>query len=283
MERAQQSLNALRGITKTKTKVLVVSKNYAPAGKGMGLSAAGSAALARAGIHALMGNELSRNKRFVSVVSRYLAGSGCRSSSGGISLWLSYPGIESVDSFSLRLDHDNFQNVDLITVPIKSRIGLKTEDAHKDAPNSKLFKEWLRTRREDALELIDRVKISDWERIAQMAELDTIYLHGVTMSAQEGRGKKIISWEPETIRCMRLANDLRERDIPVYYSIDTGPTPVFITDEKYGDKVCESIEREFETDDLNSIRSKIGGGSEVLVAGDLRDELLTKEVKRLIK
>lgn len=278
MERAEQSLDTLRGLTNTKTRALVVSKNYAPAGKGLGTSAAGSAAMALACVDALLGKEYSENRRFLSVISRYISGSGCRSSTGGISLWLSYPGVESANSFSVRLDYHNFPNVDLITVPIESRIGLKTEDAHKDAPNSEFFKKWIETRKDHVIELIDKVRVSDWERIAQLAELDTIYLHGVTMSGQGGRKRKTISWEPETIECMRLINSLREKDIPVYYSIDTGPTPVFITDERYTDKVCEGIEGL----NLNFIKSKIGGKSEALDADILKDELFTKKVKRLI-
>jgi diphosphomevalonate decarboxylase len=279
LERAEQSLDTLRGLTNTKTRALVVSKNYAPEGKGLGTSAAGSAALALACVDALLGKEYSENKRFLSVISRYIAGSGCRSSTGGISLWLSYPGVESANSFSIRLDYHNFQNVDLITVPIESRIGLKTEDAHKDAPNSEFFKKWMEMRKNHVIELIDKVKISDWESIAQLAELDTIYLHGVTMSGQNGRKRKIISWEPETIGCMRMVNNLREKDIPVYYSIDTGPTPVFITDEKFTGRVCEEIEGL----NLDFIKSKIGGKSEVLDADGLRDELFTERVKRLVR
>ncbi len=280
LERALQTLDFIRKITGTDTKALVISKNYVsiPEAKGLGTSASASVALALASIQASLGDEYVKNKRFSSVVARYLAGSGCRSAAGGISLWLSYPGIPPIDSYAVRLNDDELENIALITIPVKSRIGLKTEEAHKDAPNSDFFKTWMLQRKDKVIDVIEAIKKSDWERIAQHAELDTIELHAVTMSGQKGKERKIIAWEPETIQIMRKVNELRTSGIPVYYSIDTGPTPVLITENKYVAEVCEGVEK---IAGKNYIKSKIAGESHTLDMS-IKEELLTEGVKKLI-
>ncbi len=277
LERVQQSLDIVRKLTGAKTKALVVSKNIVRAtktGKGLGTSASGSGALAEAIIGAAL-PELSSNRRFVTCIGRFLAGSGCRSVAGGVSMWMAYPGIEHEDSFALRLDTKNqFDDVSLVTVPIDSRIGLKTETAHKDAPHSPLYKLWMRGRQAHLIELIEAINKGDWKTLGQLAELDTILLHGVTMSGS--RENKIVAWEPETIHLMRLANTLRDQGVPVYYSLDTGPTPVFITHKSNEDKVVAGIENlkmGFEV-----IRGKIAGPAQLLPIKE-KETLLTDAIK----
>ncbi|MFW5881987.1 MAG: hypothetical protein ACOCTP_05670, partial [Roseicyclus sp.] len=162
-------------------------------------------------------------------MSRLLAGSGCRSATGGVSLWLSYPDIAHEDSFSIRLDNaEQLRDLRLLTVPIDSRINLATEAAHRDAPQSPFYRTWMRDRYAEVVETIDSVQAGNWLPLGQLAELDSIRLHGITMSGS--RENKIFAWEPENIPLFRLCNRLREQGVPVYFSTDTGPTTVFLTD-----------------------------------------------------
>lgn len=262
LERIVQTLDIVRKLEGASTKAIVVSKNIVRAtktGKGLGTSASGSGALATAAVTAAMGEKYFKNKRFLSCIGRFLAGSGCRSIAGGMALWLSYPGICHEDSFALRLDDkEQLKDVSLVTVPIDSRIGLKTEEAHKDAPNSPFFKKWMEMRKEQVFESIKAIQAKDWETIAKQAEMDTILLHGVTMSGSTG--KKIIAWEPETIQLMRASNELKEAGIPCYYSIDTGPTPVFITHKKFEKEVTEKMSKM----GMEYVVGKIAGPSELI-------------------
>ncbi|MDO8428701.1 MAG: GHMP kinase [Candidatus Diapherotrites archaeon] len=262
LERVVQTLDMVRKLTGATTKALVVSKNIVRAtktGKGLGTSASGSAAIGTAAVAAAMGDSYYQNKRFLSCIGRFLAGSGCRSIAGGISLWLSYPGIAHEDSYAVRLDdQEQLKDVSLITVPVDSRIGLKTETAHKDAPHSPLFKKWMEMRKPYILECMQAVQKGDWQTVARLGELDTILLHGVTMSGT--LESKIIAWEPETIQLMRASNELKDSGIPCYYSIDTGPTPVFITPKKYETEVVDKIAKlKFEY-----VVGKIAGPAELL-------------------
>jgi diphosphomevalonate decarboxylase len=230
LQRIQQTLNAVRALARIASPARVRSRNVikgGKAGKGLGTSASGSAALATAAVAAAFGPQLAQNTRFVTCMARLLAGSGCRSAAGGVALWLSYPGIAHEDSFALRLDHaGQLRDMRLITVPLDSRIGLKTEQAHHDAPRSAFFKPWMRARAAEIARAIDAVQMGDWLTLAQQAELDSIYLHGVTMTG--GNEQKIFAWEPENITLFRLCDDLRAEGTQVYFSTDTGPTMVLL-------------------------------------------------------
>jgi diphosphomevalonate decarboxylase len=243
-DRVVQTLDVLRRIAGVTWPAVVRSRNYFKArvaGKGLGSSASGSAALALAAIGALFGADLAKNTRFVSCVSRLLAGSGCRSAVGGIALWLSYPGAAHEDSFAVRIDAPGaLDEMSLITVPIPSRIGLKTEQAHYDAPDSTLFAGWMAGRSAEVIEMIAATRRGDWQYLARMAEIDSMRLHGITMSG--GDAYKIIGWEAENIALFRMCNDLRAEGIPVYCSTDTGPTAVFMLAKRDEDRVVAAIE-----------------------------------------
>lgn len=194
-----------------------------------------------AAVGALFGPAVAANTRFVSALARLLAGSGCRSASGGMSLWLSYPGAAHEESFGVRLDRrGELEGVSLVTVPIDSRVGLKTEEAHRDAPHSSFFRSWMASRRDEALACIDAALAGDWRAIGRWAELDSIRLHGVTMSGSDEN--KIFGWEPENIHLFRMCNELRSSGVPVYCSTDTGPTAVFITGREHEDALVAAIE-----------------------------------------
>lgn len=243
-QRVVSSLDAVRSMAQIESPAQVVSRNVVRAsrvGKGLGTSASASAALAMAAIAAAWGPELTRNRRFLSCMARLLAGSGCRSATGGVSLWLSYPGVAHEDSFAVRLDNANqLADLRLLTVPIDSRIGLKTERAHRDAPHSPFYKAWMHNRRAEVIECIESVQAGEWLPLARLAELDSIRLHGITMSGS--RENKIFAWEPENIALFRLCNDLRSRGVPVYFSTDTGPTTVFFTISAHQQQVREAIQ-----------------------------------------
>lgn len=273
LERVQQSLNNVRKMAGIGSHAYVVSRNVVKAtkmGKGLGTSASASAALATAAIAAAFGLEATRNSRFVSSMSRLLSGSGCRSAVGGIALWLSYPGISHEDSFAVRLDdQEQLRDLRLITVPLESRIGLKTEAAHRDAPQSPLFKCWMYNRCSAVIECVSAVQEGDWQVVGQLAELDSIQLHCMTMSGS--RENKLFAWEPENIVLFRMCNELRSEGIPVYFSTDTGPSAVFLTHKDYEATVIERIRdtsSEFEV-----IEGGIGGPAGMIDIEVARKEL----------
>ncbi|MCS6883558.1 MAG: GHMP kinase [Oscillochloridaceae bacterium] len=271
LERIVQILDAVRALGGARAPARVTTRNVfkaSVAGKGLGTSAAGAAALAAAAIGALYGPALVANTRFLSCIARLLAGSGCRAAAGGLALWLSYPGIAHEDSFAVRLDAEGqLADVRLITVPIDSRIGLQTEQAHHDAPHSSFFKAWMLSRGEEIIECLRAARRGDWRVIGQLAELDSMRLHGVTMSGS--REQKLIGWEPENITIFRMCNALRARGVPVYASTDTGPTVVLITHRDHEAAVAAAVGDL----GLESVRGRIAGPAELIDVEEARGEL----------
>ncbi|MFM2033146.1 MAG: hypothetical protein RLZZ297_1911 [Chloroflexota bacterium] len=276
-ERVVQTLDALRGIAGVTWQARVETRNFfraRVAGKGLGSSASGSAALAVAAIGALFGPELVANHRFVSCIARLLAGSGCRAAVGGIALWVSHEGMSHEDSFAIRLDSPGqFADAALTTVPIPSRIGLKTEQAHEDAPDSTLFPAWMTMRPAEIVAMIAAVKRGDWHYLGRMAEIDSMRLHGVTMSG--GDAYKIIGWEAENIAFFRMCNDLRAEGVPVYCSTDTGPTAVFMHEARHADQVRSAIAALYPTIDI--IPGHVAGPAELLDVAAARARIRTTE------
>ena len=238
--------------------------------KGLGTSASGSAALAMAALAAAFGPQLGAHPRLLSCTARLLAGSGCRSAAGGLALWLSYPGIPHEDSYAVRLDQQaELRDVRLLTVPLPSRAGLHTEAAHKDAPRSSFFGAWLQSRTAEVLQCIAAAQRGDWQCLGEWAELDSMRLHGVTMSGS--RTNKIFAWEPENITLFRMCNTLRSAGTPVYCSTDTGPTAVFITSAPHADTVVQAINSTLPG--VTIVRGAIGGPAQLVDALAARQQL----------
>lgn len=273
LERIAQILDAVRGLGGARVAARVTTRNLLKsrvAGKGLGTSAAGAAALAAAAVGALYGPELVANTRFLSSLARLLAGSGCRAAAGGLALWLSYPGIAHENSFAVRLDgQGQLDDVRLVTVPIDSRVGLKTEQAHHDAPRSSFFKAWMLSRGDEIVECVDAARRGDWRTAGQLAELDSMRLHGVTMSGS--REHKLIGWEPENIAIFRMCDELRSRSTPVYASTDTGPTVVLLTHRDHEDAVVAAVEALGLG--LETVRGRIGGPAALIEVEEAREAL----------
>ena len=155
----------------------------------------------------------------------------------------------------------------LITVPLDSRLGLRTELAHVEAPKSPLFKTWMLHRRNEILKVLQAVQSGDWLTVAQFAELDSIQLHAVTMTG--GVEHKIFAWEPENITLFRACDDLRAEGTPVYFSTDTGPTMVLLTDRNHESRVITRV-RELGFD---AVAGGIGEGAQLVGLDEAKSSL----------
>ena len=243
LNRVVTVLDFVRKLAGISDRATVRSKNVVKGGgngKGLGTSASAGAALATAAIAATLGTEAANDLRLVSCTSRLLSGSGCRSAVGGLALWLSYPGVTHEDCFAVRLDTNNqLDDLRLITVPIESSIGLKTDQAHRTAPHSPFFRNWIENRSQDTIQCIDDISQGKWELVAKLAERDSMRLHGVSMTTN--LDDPLIAWEPENISLFHMCHRLRAQKIPVYFSTDTGPSIVFLTHSDYQDEVMHNI------------------------------------------
>ncbi|MHA1618027.1 MAG: hypothetical protein ACTSVZ_02025, partial [Promethearchaeota archaeon] len=233
--------------------------------KGLGTSASAGAAIATAMIEILYnGNpNYTTNMRLRSVIARFFAGSASRSAVGGIGLWLSHPKISSEESFSIRLDKPKMssfiEEIDLITIPIESP--LKTESAHVCAPNSPFYAEWAIHRKNQILEFTKALINSNFDKLGELVEEDTLALHGISLTT--GINDYILAWEPITLQIMKKVRFWRDQEnIPVYFSIDTGPTVVLLTKKKYTSALISKLTKDFPEKKI--LRSKIAGSPQVV-------------------
>ena len=273
LKRVVKILDFVRQLAGSNNRATVHSKNVVRGGghgKGLGTSAAAGAALAKAAIAAMLGTETANDPRLVSSTARLLSGSACRSAVGGLSLWLSYPGIAHDDCFAIRLDTENqLDDLCLITVPIESSIGLVTDQAHRTAVHSPFFRNWIENRGQDTIKCIDAISQQDWELVAQLAEKDSMRLHGVSMTTN--LSNPLIAWEPQNILLFQMCHRLRAKNVPVYFSTDTGPSTVFLTHSDYQDEVIHNISLlELE---LDIIPGQIAGPAKLLPSSDVLTDL----------
>ena len=286
LSRIKVALNSIRYLSNIKTKARLISRNFlkekenSEIGKGLGTSASGSAALALAALDILYNHDSQfiNNNRLKSIFSRFLSGSGCRSATGGFSLWLSHPKLESMNSFAIRLDreeHSKFlDQIALLTIPIKS--DLKTTQAHEIAPQSLFFESWLMNRKALILDFLDALDSNDLRKIGELAEYDTLCLHSVAMTG--GKDNCILAWEPETLKIMHYVRELRKSGYEVYYSIDTGPSVVLLTQRSTVDEIKNDIAQLIPSKEI--IQGKIGGPSRLLNSDDLEYRKIRKDINQ---
>jgi diphosphomevalonate decarboxylase len=238
-------IDALRKLEKTKDHVKIVSKNNLKNAKGVGFSAAAFASVAFAASNALnLKIDLSR----LSEIARLGAGSASRSLVGGFSIWYAN---KKGRSFAQQLDDGTRVKLAMGIVPLVSPI--KTDVAHEESTTSPFFTSRVKTVKAAIPKMIHAIKRGDIAEISKLAETDSLSLHAVTMTGRQG----LVLVSAETINVIRRVRTLREeKGIPVWYSLDTGPSVFLNTQPEYLDKVCDDIENNV---NVPIIKSGVGG------------------------
>jgi len=212
---------------------------------GLGASSSDFAALALASCGAL-GLELSDKE--VSRIARRGAASAARSVTGAFSRLRR--GIGDEDTYSYQIESEDLEmGIIVALVPAFKR----TEDAHREAPTSPFFD----SRLAEMPMMIDKMELAirqrEVGRIGELAEKDTLMLHGITMT---GAGEMLL-WRPETMSVILKVRNMRERGIPAFFSIDTGATVYVNT---FPDRVKE-VRAEIEDLGVETIECCVGGAA----------------------
>ncbi|MCJ2669051.1 MAG: diphosphomevalonate decarboxylase [Candidatus Thermoplasmatota archaeon] len=212
---------------------------------GLGASSSGFAALALASCRAL-GLELSDED--ISRIARRGAASAARSMTGAFSRLRR--GIGDEDTYSCQIGSEDLQmGIVVALVPAFKR----TEDAHREAPTSPFFD----SRLAEMPMMIDKMELAirqgEVGRIGELAERDTLLLHGITMTG----ATEMLLWRPETMSVILKVRNMRERGIPAFFSIDTGATVYVNT---FPNRVKE-VRAEIEDLGVETIECRVGGAA----------------------
>jgi phosphomevalonate decarboxylase len=247
--RARIVVDKLREIAGEKNRVRVESRNANVQGKGLGFSASGFAALGLATSKAL---GLNLEPQELSEVVRLGAGSAARSLAGGFSIWYAN---RKGHSYAEQLASASSIRLRTLIVPIPSSI--KTDKAHADVLTSPLFKARLAYVRSVLQKMRRAIGRKDVSEICRLAEVDTLNLHAITMTGK----LETVLVSPLSIKIMEEVRRLRDEErVPVWYSLDTGPS-VFINTTP---KAIQKVERRIKTLTDKVIASDPGGPGEMI-------------------
>jgi phosphomevalonate decarboxylase len=212
-QRILDVVNPMRELAGEKSGFRMVSRNSFRSNIGLGASASGFAALALAASSAL---SLGLSLEDVSRYARRGAGSASRAVTGGFSIW--FAGTDDRSSYSAQIASSKDMDMGIVAALVPAH--KYTEDAHRTVVSSPFFK----ARLEYVKDAIPRMKSAicskDLEQIGKLAELDTLLLHGITMTGVD----ELFLWRPETVSIILEVKKMRAEGLECYFSIDTGAT-----------------------------------------------------------
>ena len=212
-KRVMAVIDPLRKLAKNKDHFRLASKNNLTKVKGVGYSAAAFASIALAASTAL---NLKKELAHLSEIARLGSGSASRSLVGGFAIWYAN---KNGRSFARQLDDGTRVKLAMGIVPLASDV--KTEIAHEESVSSPFFTSRVREVKAEVSKLLRAIKKGDVNEVCRIAENDSLSLHAVTMTGKGG----LVLMSPETINVIRRVKAMREEQgIPVWYSLDTGPS-----------------------------------------------------------
>lgn len=249
-QRVMNVINPLRKLAKSKDRVRLASKNNLAKAKGVGFSAAAFASIALAASAAL---DLEMDLSHLSEIARLGSGSASRSLVGGFSIWYAN---RNGRSFARQLDDGTRVKLAMGIVPLASDV--KTEMAHDESVSSPFFAARVREMKSIVPRMLRAIKKGDLSDVCKLAETDSLSLHAVTMTGKRG----LVLVSPETINVIQRVRAMREdQGIPVWYSMDTGPSVFLNTQPAYLQKVCDDIANNTH---LPVIKSEVGGSARTI-------------------
>ena len=234
--------------------VRLESENSFPPNIGFGSSASGFAAAAMA-LSTAAGLELSRPD--VSTIARRGSASAARAVTGAFSHL--YSGMNDADCRSERIETDLEDDLRIVAAHVPSY--KETEEAHREAAESHMFKARLAHIHHQIDAARDALSDADFERAFELAEHDSLSLAATTMTGPAGW----VYWQPDTLAVFNAARELRESEgIPAYFSTDTGASVYVNTTVDHVDTVEDAVSSVGVDTDV----WEVGGPAEIRPDGD---------------
>ena len=248
-QRILDVVNPLRTLAGEESGFRMVSQNNFQSNIGLGASASGFAALALAAAEAL-GLKLSLAN--VSRFARRGAGSASRAVTGGFSIW--YAGKDDDSSYSTQIASSKDLDMGIVAALVPAF--KSTEDAHRSVISSPFFKARLEYVKEVIPKMEGAIRSGNFEQIGKLAELDTLLLHGITMTGVD----ELFLWRPETVSIILEVKRMRKQGLECYFSIDTGAT-VYVNSRL---EDTEEVAKRIEDLGIKTLRCHVGNEAEVV-------------------
>ncbi len=249
-ERVEKVVRRARELCRERRPYKMVSENNFPSNIGLGASASGFAALAAALNGAL---DLSLSTKDLSRLARRGAGSAARAVAGGFSYWVAGSSDETSYAYPLAGEEFKMGIVSAIVPAFKL-----TDDMHADVITSPFFHSRMAYLHRALAEMQAAIAARDIPKVGDLAERDTLVLHGITMT---GRAERIL-WRPETLKVILEVQKMREEGLRAWFSIDTGATPYV----NCAPRDLPRVERRLKDLGLQTLRMSVGGPARSVTA-----------------
>lgn len=232
-------------------QLLVKSTNHVPTAAGLASSSSAFAALALA-FNAYY--ELDLSKKELSRLARIGSGSASRSIYGGLVIW--NKGHDDESSFAYPLCEKPNLDLHLLAVELNDQ-PKKTSSTFgmKHAATSPFFKPWLERNQLELDEMITAIKAKDFTKIGSLSELNASEMHAINLTAIPS----FTYFEPDTIRAIKLVQNLRSKGIECYYTIDAGPNVKVLCQLKNLKEIKKAFLSEFSN--VKIINASFGQGA----------------------
>lgn len=264
-------IEEMRGLSKYNNKLLVVSENSFPTGSGLASSASGAAALVFALNTAL---KLNLSTRELSIISRKISGSACRSVIGGFVFWEKGLKEDGSDSYARQIvQTDYWDLVDIIGIIDSNTKKVSSSEGHAlTSKTSSLYKERIKFAESNALIAEKAIKDKDFSTLSEVIMRDSNNMHATMLDTWPPiRYITDKSWD--ALQAILELNKSHGENIAAY-TFDAGPNIHVITEQKHSIEVKKLI-TELLGDENKIIFSKIGNGPTIINDGALIGESLT--------
>jgi diphosphomevalonate decarboxylase len=218
LARVSACLDLLRRRAGVGMRASVVSRNNFPTGAGLASSASGFAALVGAGAKAL---GLDLTERDLSIVARQGSGSAARSIFGGFVEMHAGHAADGGDSYAeplLAADAWPLEVVVAITARGEKDVGSGQGMARSEV-SSPYYPAWVGEQPADLDGARRAIAARDFLALADLAEHSCLKMHAAAMASRP----PLLYWNGVTVECVHVVRGLRQRGVPVFFTIDAGP------------------------------------------------------------
>jgi diphosphomevalonate decarboxylase len=236
-------LDLLRTAVGTNIPLRVETANSFPESVGLASSASGFAALTMAAAKAL---GLDLDKRHLSMLARRGSGSACRSIPAGFVEW--HAGEDDENSFAEQIAPEtHWDLVDLAVIVSSQKKTISSAAGHQLAAQSPFW----RARQAVLPERLNKVRRAilehDFETLGQETESEALSLHAVALTSphelQGSWSSGVYYWDCDTMGIMKSVQSWRMEGLPVYFTLDAGPTVHLLCEAGNAPKVRQAVEK----------------------------------------
>ncbi|MFT4948113.1 MAG: phosphomevalonate decarboxylase [Natronomonas sp.] len=231
-ERIRAVVDRVRELAGIDHRVRFESENSFRTNIGFGSSSSGFAAAAMSLVEAA-GLDMTRPE--VSTVARRGSSSAARAVTGAFSHLRA--GANDADCRAERVDVPGDFAEDVRVVAATVPAYKETEQAHREAAQSHMFRARLAHIHDQVVDMRDALRDGDFGRVFELAEHDSLSLAAATMTGPAGW----VYWQPRTIAVFNTVRELRETGVPVYFSVDTGASVYVNTTADHVERVEAAV------------------------------------------